>query len=62
MLNLDKKIEEKRESLNTAVNNLGVMDKLTIKLSQQLDKLIVKRMENSLSTEGRWTSWVKSTI
>lgn len=62
MLSLDKKIEEKRESLNTAINNLGIMDKHTIKLSQQLDKLIVKRMKNSLSIEGRWTGWAKSTI
>lgn len=47
MTDLDTKIERKREALNNAIKTLGVMDKLTIKLSQQLDKLIVGRMQCS---------------
>lgn len=62
MNNLDKRIEQKREALNTAVKSLGVLDKHTIRLSQQLDKLIVRRMEYSLSIERRRTDWIKNTI
>jgi hypothetical protein len=62
MNNLDKRIEQKREALNTAIKNLGVLDKHTIMLSQQLDKLIVNRMRHSFYVEGRRTNWIKSTI
>jgi len=41
---LDKTIERKKEILNIAISCLGVMHKQTIRVSQQLDKLIVRRM------------------
>lgn len=49
MTDLNKMIEEKREALNKLVNAKGVMDKSTIRVSQQLDNLIVQKMSESLS-------------
>lgn len=49
MKSLDKKIEEKKEDLNAAINVNGVMDKHTIRISQKLDMLIVKRMRRYLN-------------
>jgi hypothetical protein len=43
-MKLDTKIEGTRERLNEAIKTKGVMDKRTIKVSEQLDRLIVKRM------------------
>ena len=48
MLILDIRIERKKRELNKAVKIKGVMDKQTLKLSQQLDVLIVKRMSNAI--------------
>ncbi len=41
---IDIMIENKKEVLNQAINSKGLMDKHTLKVSQQLDKLIAKRM------------------
>lgn len=45
-MSLDKKIEIKREMLYQAINIKGILDKYTIKVSQELDKLIVKKMSS----------------
>jgi hypothetical protein len=43
-MSLDKMIENGKEALHYSIDTKGVMDKETIDISQQLDKLIVKRM------------------
>lgn len=44
MKSLDLRIEDKKEAMYMAINQKGVMDQETIKLSQELDVLIVERM------------------
>jgi len=48
-MELDMKIDVMKEKLNIAINSKGVMDKQTIKVSQQLDILIVARMRRRLA-------------
>jgi len=48
-MSLDKKIEKKKQELNAAVKTENIMDKHILKLSEQLDKLIVKRMRRTLA-------------
>lgn len=48
-MSIDKKIKRKKKILNKIVTTLGVMDKRTIKLSQELDVLIVERMRGVLA-------------
>lgn len=48
MNSLDRKIEKKREALNQSIKTVGVMDKQTLKLSESLDTLIVKRMRRCI--------------
>ena len=43
-MNLNKKIENKKQALYNSIDSKGLMHQKTIDLSQQLDKLIVKRM------------------
>ena len=43
-MDLNKKIENKKAALYHAIDSKGIMHQRTIELSQQLDKLIVKRM------------------
>ena len=43
-MSLDKMIESKKATLHHFIDTKGLMDKQTIKASQELDKLIVKRM------------------
>lgn len=49
MKNLDERIEKKKEALNKAVYTKGVMDKHTLRLSRELDKLLVRHMRRGLS-------------
>lgn len=44
MKTLDQKIEDKKEAMYIAINQRGLMDQETLKLSQELDVLIVERM------------------
>ncbi len=44
MKSLDLRIEDKKEAMYRAINQKGIMDQETIKLSQELDVLIVERM------------------
>ena len=46
-MSLDKKIEKKKKQLYKAISTKGLMHKDTIKLSEQLDVLIVERMSGS---------------
>jgi hypothetical protein len=48
-MSLDKRIERKKNQLNTAINTKGIMDNRTIKISQQLDVLIVQRIRRVLA-------------
>jgi hypothetical protein len=48
-MSIDKKIERKKKALNRLVRTLGVMDKTTLKVSQELDILIVERMRGVLA-------------
>lgn len=43
-MELDKQIERKKKQLYSAISTKGLMHKDTIKLSEQLDVLIVERM------------------
>jgi hypothetical protein len=42
---IDKMIENKREALYHAIDSKGMTHKKTIRVSQELDKLITKKME-----------------
>lgn len=44
---IDNMIENKREALHQVINNKGLLHKETIEVSEQLDKLITKRMKLS---------------
>lgn len=48
-MSLDKAIEMKKEILHNSINTKGIMAKETIRVSEQLDKLIVKRMRGALA-------------
>lgn len=48
-MKLDIKIDFMKEKLEKAINTKGVMDKQTIKISQQLDTLIVMRMRRMVA-------------
>ena len=48
-MSLDKAIERKKMDLHNSIDTKGIMDNETIKVSEQLDKLIVKRMRRALS-------------
>lgn len=43
-MSLDNQIEMKKENLYQAISSKGIMDEKTIKVSEELDTLIVKRM------------------
>jgi len=44
--NLDERIKKKKETLNATIDTKGLMDKDTIRISQELDLLIVEKMRN----------------
>lgn len=48
-MKLDKRIELKKRDLNEAININGIMDIQTIKISQELDVLIVMKMIGQLN-------------
>lgn len=48
-MSIDKKIERKKEQLHKAINTKGIMNETTIRLSEQLDVLIVQRMRRTLA-------------
>jgi hypothetical protein len=48
-VDLNKKIENKKAALYHSIDSKGILHQRTINLSQQLDKLIVKRMTIALS-------------
>lgn len=45
-MSLDNEIEIKKEDLYQAINRNGILNKKTIKVSEELDRLIVKRMSS----------------
>jgi hypothetical protein len=47
-MSVDEKIAKKKKVLNRLVRTLGVMSKRTLKVSQELDVLIVERMRGAL--------------
>ena len=47
-MSIDRAIERKKEVLYKTISLKGIMDSKTIKVSEQLDKLIVKRMRGAL--------------
>lgn len=55
-MSLDKQIEIKKEALYQAINNNGMLDKYTIKVSQELDILIVKKVRKQINTVIRRTT------
>lgn len=48
MIDLNRRIEKKRAELNAAVA-VNTVSKKVLKLSQQLDKLIVRKMRRDLA-------------
>ena len=48
ILKLERQIERKRTQLNETINTKGIMDENTLKISQQLDVLIVMKMTGQL--------------
>lgn len=49
MTNLDKKIRRRKKALNNFVGARNLMDNEVIKLSEELDSLIVKRMRREIA-------------
>lgn len=48
-MSLEKRIERMKNRLNAAVTTTNVCDIAIVKLSQRLDKLIVKKMRRDLA-------------
>lgn len=48
-MNIDKRIERKKKTLNAAIKIKGVMSSDVLILSQQLDVLIVRRIRRALA-------------
>lgn len=49
MMRIDKKIEKKKEHPHKSISTKGIMNNTTIKLSEQLDVLIVERMRRAIA-------------
>jgi hypothetical protein len=48
-MSIDKKIDRKKKQLYSAISTKGIMHKNTIRLSEQLDILIVERMRGTIT-------------
>jgi hypothetical protein len=48
-MNLDKRIKRKQKALHKAISTKGLMNKHTIRISEQLDILIVQRMRGVIN-------------
>lgn len=48
-MSLDERVEKEKRKLNAVVTAMPVCDKYVIRLSQRLDRLIVKRMRRDLA-------------